>query len=137
MVLWQHLEKVKKWLGEGRKSEAATLLHEMLKRPDQFWRGDYLDHKRKTRQTLRTDNTYAGEFNQATFAFEEVGMLVLEMAQQLEDREARLTMIQQVIKEQQDDALGTESVKKLTGSYWVVSCSVPFGGWRYCKASGT
>ena len=100
VVLWQHLEKVKKWLGEGRKAEAATLLQEMLKRPDDFWRGDCHVNWRKYKRVLRTDNTYGVDFMQPTWAFEEVGVLVLDMAQQLEDREARLTMIQQVIKGQ-------------------------------------
>ena len=98
MVLWQHLEKFKKWLGEGRKAEAATLLQEILKRPDDFWRGDSHVNQKTLKRILRTDNTYGVEFLQPTFAFEEVGVLVLDMAQQLEDREARLTMIQQVIK---------------------------------------
>ena len=95
MVLWQHLEKVKKWLGEGRKAEAATLLQEILKRPDNFWRGDVQQHI--LRRVLRTNNTYGVEYCQPTLAVEEVGVLILEMAHQLEDREARLTMIQQVI----------------------------------------
>ena len=96
MALWQHLEKVKKWLAEGRKTEAATLLQEMLKRPDQFWRGDLV--LKVPKRFLRTDDTYGQSFKQPTYAFEEVGVLVLEMAQQLEDREARLAMIQQVIE---------------------------------------
>ena len=50
------------------------------------------------RRVLRTNNTYGVEYYQPTFAVEEVGVLILEMAQQLEDREARLTMIQQVIE---------------------------------------
>ena len=100
MVLWQHLEKVKKWLGEGRQSEAATLLQELFKRSDEFWRADLDNTKKIPKRVLRNDNTY-GIHNllQPTVAFEEVGVLILEMAQQLEDREARLTMINQVVKD--------------------------------------
>ena len=97
MILWQHLEKVRKWLGEGRKEEAATLLQEILKRPDDFWRGDFHVDQKTLKRVLRTDDTYGAGFCQPTFAFEEVGVLVLDMAQQLGDREARLKMIQQVI----------------------------------------
>jgi len=99
MILWQHLEKVKKWLGEGRKEEAATLLQEILKRPDDFWRGDFHVDQKTLKRVLRTDDTYGAGFCQPTFAFEEVGVLVLDMAQQLGDREARLKMIQQVAVE--------------------------------------
>ena len=97
MVLRLYLEKVKRWMSEGRKAEAAALMQEMFKRPDEFWRADLLKWSQVAKRILRTDNTYKTAFLQPIYAFEEVGLMMLSMAEQVEDREDRLSMIQQVI----------------------------------------
>ena len=97
MVLRLYLEKVKRWISEGRKAEAAALMQEMFKRPDEFWRADLLKWSQVAKRILRTDNTYKSAFLQPIYAFEEVGLMMLSMAEQVEDREDRLSMIHQVI----------------------------------------
>ena len=97
MVLRLYLEKVKRWMSEGRKAEAAALMQEMFKRPDEFWRADLLKWSQVAKRILRTDNTYKTAFLQPIYAFEELGLMMLSMAEQVEDREDRLSMIQQVI----------------------------------------
>ena len=97
MVLRLYLEKVKRWMSEGRKAEAAALMQEMFKRPDEFWRADLLKWSQVAKRILRTDNTFKTAFLQPIYAFEEVGLMMLSMAEQVEDREDRLSMIQQVI----------------------------------------
>ena len=97
MVLRLYLEKVKRWISEGRKAEAAALMQEMFKRPDEFWRADLLKWSQVAKRILRTDNTYKTAFLQPIYAFEELGLMMLSMAEQVEDREDRLSMIQQVI----------------------------------------
>ena len=44
MVLRLYLEKVKRWMSEGRKAEAAALMQEMFKRPELLVAGNINTH---------------------------------------------------------------------------------------------
>jgi hypothetical protein len=90
-VLRELQERVRRLTAEGREGEAAALLQEMCARPDHFWSGG--DMQRGYR--CRDDTWQEGKLSHF-FAWEEVGLAALELAEGLEDRGVRLGLVRQL-----------------------------------------
>ena len=100
MTLHLHLARARRLLSAGRQPEAAALLLEMMKRPDHFWvEGRGAKSSKPQKRFLKTDGTWGVYLVERVFSLEEVGVAVLEVAEQVEERGARLELVARVAAE--------------------------------------
>ena len=100
MTMHLHLARARRLLSVGRQGEAAALLLEMMKRPDHFWvEGRGKKSSKNYRRFLKTDGTWGVERNDRVFALEDLGLAVLEVAEQVAERGARLELVARVAEQ--------------------------------------